>query len=254
MGWFKNWRRRRLLARAQLPENHWRAVAAGLPSLRGLTDPELSRLRDLSLLFLHEKQLVAAGELELDDSMRLYIAAQACLPILKLGLDYYAGWTSVIVYPEGFWSPHRSLDAAGIMHSGFQARVGEAWDRGPIVLSWADVQQASSGDGFNVVIHECAHKLDLLNGVANGMPPLHSGMSLPAWTQAFTAAYDTLCRCLDLGSEPPIHPYAAESPAEFFAVVSEAFFEIPTVLQAAYPAVYAQLRDYYRQDPLLRLG
>ena len=144
--------------------------------------------------------------------MRLYIAAQACLPILKLGLDYYGGWVSVIVYPEGFWSPHRSLDTAGVLHSGYQARVGEAWDPGPIVLSWADVQQAADGEGFNVVIHECAHKLDLLNGVANGMPPLHGGTSLPAWTQAFAAADDELCQCLDRGAEPPIHPYAAESP------------------------------------------
>jgi len=254
MDLFKNWRRRRLLARAQLPEDRWWAVVAGLPLLRGLTGAELSRLRNLCLLFLHEKHLVAAGELELDDGMRLYIAVQACLPILHLGLDYYAGWTSVIVYPAGFWSPHRALDAAGVMHSGYQARVGEAWDRGPVVLSWADVQQAASGAGFNVVIHECAHKLDLLNGIANGMPPLHGGMSPPAWTQAFTAAYNDLCQCLDLGAEPPIHPYATESPAEFFAVVSEAFFEIPAVLQATYPAVYAQLRGFYRQDPLLRLG
>ncbi|MFO1431134.1 MAG: M90 family metallopeptidase [Candidatus Competibacteraceae bacterium] len=254
MGWFENWRRRRLLARAQLPEDRWRAAVAALPLLRGLTDAELTRLRNLSVLFLHEKHPVAAGDLQLDDDMRLYIAAQACLPILNLGLNYYSGWTSVIVYPEGFWSPHRSLDAAGVLHSGYQARVGEAWDRGPIVLSWADVQQASYGGGFNVVIHECAHKLDLLNGVANGMPPLHDGMSLPAWTQAFTAAYSELCRCLDDGAEPPIHPYAAESPGEFFAVVSEAFFEIPAVLQAAYPAVYAQLHAFYRQDPLLRLG
>jgi len=105
-----------------------------------------------------------------------------------------------------------------------------------------------------VVIHECAHKLDLLNGVANGMPPLHPEMVLTAWTEAFTVAYDALCQCLDGGWEPPIHSYAAESPAEFFAVVSEAFFEVPAVLRTAYPAVYAQLRAYYRQDPALRLG
>ena len=254
MGLFNNWRRRHLLTRTQLPEERWQAVVAALPLLRGLDNAELSHLRDLSVLFLHEKQLVAAGELELDDGMRLYIAVQSCLPILKLGLDCYAGWTSVIVYPAGFWSPHRALDAAGVMHSGYQARVGEAWDRGPVVLSWADVQQAASGAGFNVVIHECAHKLDLLNGVANGMPPLHPEMVLTAWTEAFTVAYDALCQCLDGGWEPPIHSYAAESPAEFFAVVSEAFFEVPAVLRTAYPAVYAQLRAYYRQDPALRLG
>jgi hypothetical protein len=253
MGYLQTWHRRRVLKRSRLPEDRWQAVLADLPLLRGLNAGELQQLQALSTLFLHEKTLTAAGGLELDETMSLSIAVQACLPILKLGLDYYDGWTSVILYPEGFWSPHRSFDAAGVLHTGYQARVGEAWDRGPIVLSWADVRQAFSGQGFNVVIHECAHKLDLLNGVANGMPPLHPGMAVAAWTQAFSAAYENLRQCLELGWETAIHPYAEESPAEFFAVVSEAFFEIPTVLQATYPAVYEQLCAFYRQNPALRL-
>jgi Mlc titration factor MtfA (ptsG expression regulator) len=254
MGYFRNWRRRQVLARSRLPEERWREVVASLPLLRGLSAGELERLQALTVLFLHEKTLTNTGGLVPDASMHLYIAVQACLPILYLGLDYYTGWTSVIVYPEGFWSPHRALDAAGVLHTGYQARVGEAWDRGPIILSWADVRQASRGEGFNVVIHECAHKLDLLNGVANGMPPLHRDMAVAAWAQAFTAAYQALCQCLELGWETVIHPYAAESPAEFFAVVSEAFFEIPTLLQATYPAVYEQLCAFYCQNPARRLS
>lgn len=247
----RRWRRRRLLRRERLPEAEWRA-AAELPALAGLSAAELDRLRDLSLLFLHEKSLTPAGGLELDGEMRIVIAAQACLPILALGLDYYRDWSAMIIYPTGFWSPQRSQDAAGVVHSGYEARVGEAWDRGPVILSWEDVQAAAWGEGFNVVIHECAHKLDLLDGAVNGMPPLHRDMAPAAWTAAFAAAYDDLCRRVDEDADTALHPYAADSPGEFFAVASEAFFEIPAELQDAYPTVYQQLRAFYRQDPARR--
>ncbi len=253
MKWLRHWRRRRLLQRQRLPEEEWQAVV-GLPALAGLNAAELHHLRELTLLFLHEKTLTPAGGLELNAGMRITIAAQACLPILALGLDYYHDWSALIIYPEGFWSPHRSQDAAGVVHSGYEARVGEAWDRGPVILSWEDVQAAAWNEGFNVVVHECAHKLDLLNGAVNGMPPLHRAMTPAAWTTAFTAAYEDLCRRVQTDAETALHPYAADSPGEFFAVASEAFFGLPAVLQNAYPAVYHQLCAFYRQDPALRQG
>lgn len=122
-----------------------------------------------------------------------------------------------------------------------------------MVLSWQDVEYSGLGEGYNVVIHEFAHKFDMKNGSANGRPPLHSGMNQEEWAHAFQTAYDDFCRRVDGGEETLIDPYAAESPAEFFAVLSEYFFEAPDVLHAAYPAVYGQLQRFYLQDPLARL-
>jgi len=223
---------------------------AGLPVLYGLNRDELERLRELVILFLHEKSLEAAGGLELTEAMRLRIAAQACLPILNLGLDYYQGWVTVIVYPGGFLARHQYADSAGIVHTVQRPLIGEAWEQGPLILSWEDIEAASTLTGFNVVIHELAHKLDMLNGVANGMPPLHATMQVEEWSWVFGTAYEDCCQ----GLETVLDPYAAESPAEFFAIVSEAFFEIPGVLNTVYPAVYEQLRAFYRQDPRRRLG
>ena len=138
-----------------------------------------------------------------------------------------------------------------LVHTDRTPRTGEAWLQGPLILSWADV--APAADGVNVVIHEFAHKLDMLNGDANGYPPLHKGMSREAWTHAFTAAYEDFCRRADAREDMPIDDYAAESPAEFFAVMSEAFFEIPRAVMASYSEVYAQLAAFYRQDPAARM-
>ncbi len=250
----KRWRRRRLLRHARLPPGQWETVVAGLPLLAGLTDGELDRLRDLAVVFLHEKSLEAVGELEVDATLRLAIAAQACLPVLNLGLDYYRGWHAVVIYPAGFLTRHEYTDAAGVVHAVHRPLVGEAWEQGPVILSLEDIEDAPELDGFNVVLHEFAHKLDMLNGEANGLPPLHCDMSVAAWARDLSAAYEDLCRRVDADRDTAIDPYAAESPEEFFAVVSEVFFEVPKLLASAYPAVYAQLGRFYRQDPRARLG
>ena len=127
---------------------------------------------------------------------------------------------------------------------------GEAWEGGPVVLSLQDVAWSGLCDGYNVVIHEFAHKLDMANGTANGLPRLHSGMRTEEWGGAFVPAYEDFCRRVDAGEETAIDPYAAENPAEFFAVLTEYFFELPEVLHAAYPAVFNQMRQFFRQDPL----
>lgn len=251
-GFFQNWRRRRRLARARFPEPEWRATVAKLPVLAGLTPTELERLRDLATLFLGEKVLEPAGGLELTPEMGPLIAAQACLPILNLGLDYYRDWSAVILYPEGFLAHHEYTDANGLVHSVHRPLIGEAWERGPVILSWADIVATLDQPGLNVVIHEMAHKLDMLTGAVNGLPPLHQGMAVRRWSRAFTTAYDHLCRGVERGRPTALDTYAADSPAEFFAVASEAFFETPAVIAAAYPAVYIQLRAFYRQDPLAR--
>lgn len=249
---FKRWRRQRVLEQASLPSGLWESLFNELPALYGLAADERRRLHDLVVLFLDEKEFIGADGLEITEAMRLYIAVLACLPILNLAFDDYADWTTLVVYPSEFRVHHHEHDEAGVEHTLDEERVGEAWEQGPLVLSWADVLQAGNGDGFNVVIHECAHKLDMQNGDTNGFPPLHRDMSPAAWTAAFSAAYASLCQQVEADEDTVLDPYASSSPAEFFAVASEAFFELPDELSAVYPAVYAQLRDFYRQDPLSR--
>lgn len=253
MSWgLRDWRRRRLLRRETLPDALWSQAVAAVPVLRRLTDTGLARLRPLTLIFLHEKDITPAAGAKLTEDIRVCIAAQACLPILNLSLDYYDDWSSLIVYPQEFVPHHEYVDDAGVVHTTRYPVLGEAWLQGPIVLSAADAIPQAEDDEVNVVIHECAHKLDMLNGDANGFPPLHRDMSAQRWSAAFTRAYDAHCAQVDAGIDTALDPYAAETPGEFFAVASEAFFQLPAVLRGAYPEVYAQLAQFYRQDPHAR--
>jgi Mlc titration factor MtfA (ptsG expression regulator) len=251
MGWLKNWRRRRVLSRHRINDALWNAVIASLPFLRGLASGELQRLRELALLFLVEKQFTGAHGFALDDAMRLSIAVQACLPVLELGLDRYGDWSEVVVHPGDFRVKISETDDHGVVHEFHDERAGEAWPGGPVVLSW---DAAAHAPDMNVVIHEFAHKLDMANGEADGMPPLHSGMDRRAWTEAFRVAYEGFCDAVDREKDTWLDPYAAEAPAEFFAVISEAFFESPNETRRRYSDVYAQLKLFYRQDPALRLA
>jgi len=246
----KRWRRARIIARASLDPALWQQTLERLAFLRGLSDAERERLRQSVILFLHHKSIHGAGGLKLDAGMQLLIAAQACILILNLDVDYYRGWVEVIVYPDEFVPKIEFTDEAGVVHTEREPHVGEAWLQGPVILSWADV--APCVDGVNVVIHEFAHKLDMLNGDANGFPPLHRDMAREAWSQVFGSAYADFCRRVDADENVAIDPYAAESPGEFFAVMSEAFFEIPRAVSGLYPRVYDQLRLFYRQDPAAR--
>jgi len=246
----KAWRRNRILARAQLDERIWRSTLRRFPFTRMLSAEAQARLRELTILFLHEKHFSTAHGLQLTDAMRLHVSAQACTLILNLGLEFFRGWSEIIVYPAEFVPRHQYTDEIGVVHQGDEPYAGEAWLHGPVILSWADIAQIEYPDGVNVVIHEFAHKLDMLNGSANGYPPLHRGMHRQAWVEAFGAAYEDFCARVDRGEDIVIDPYASESPAEFFAVLSEAFFELPDVVQDEYPRVYDQLSQFYRQDPL----
>lgn len=252
IGW---WRRRQLdQERARVPRHFWSDAWSRLPVLDGLGAEERRELQDLALLFLRDKALEGAQGLRLSQEMRLLIALQACLPVLRLGLDWYRGWYAVIVYPEEFVPQREWVDEDGVVWMAEEPMSGEAWEQGPVILSWADVEAGHQRDGFNVVIHELAHKLDMLDGSANGHPPLHAGMSDSRWARVFTNAYRDMVRRVDGGEDTTLDPYATESPAEFFAVVSEAFFELPRLLADEYPDVYGHLRDFYRQDPIRRLN
>ena len=244
MGWLSEWRRKRVLARHRIDDALWQRATARLRFL-----PSDSRLRDMALLFLAEKEFSATHDLALTDEMRISIAAQACLPVLELGLDWYAGWRGVIVYPGDFRVRRQETDEHGVVHEWDDELAGEAMPGGPVVLSW---DAAAHDPLMNVVIHEFAHKLDMLNGTADGMPPLHAGMDRAAWKRVFDEAYEGLRDAVERGRDTWLDPYAAEHESEFFAVLSEAFFREAGETRRRYPDAYEQLKLFYRQDPAAR--
>ena len=248
----------------------WNRATADYHFVKRLTAEENRRLRLIASDFLMRKSINGAAGFEIDELIRIQIAAQACILILELDVDYYDGWREIIVYPGQFAKTHDVMDEYGIVHTTRDPLAGEAWLGGPVVLSHADIAHTENavdrGDGYNVVIHEFAHKLDMLNGEANGYPPLHRGMSKETWKRTFLAAYLAFCKQVDEADALarkdggraldaiPIDPYASENPAEFFAVISEVFFEMPETVHATFPVVYQQLKAFYKQDPLARRG
>ena len=243
----RHWLKRRIINRSTVTPSQWSEALASLQLLAGLSADEITRLQELAILLLHDKNFEGARGLVITREMQLIIALQACLPVLNLGLGGYSGWVSVIVYPSGFAPERIETDEYGVQHSRRTDLSGESWQRGPVVLAWDAAEQGGIIDGHNLVIHEFAHKLDMQNGKANGFPPLHSGMATTAWVEAFSAGFDDFQQQCHHGNRIGIDCYAATSPAEFFAVLSEVFFERPDVLQHHYAAIYDQLRLYYRQ-------
>ncbi len=245
---------RRILRKHAIAYTQWHEITARIPLLQYLSSTEKARLRVLSSLFLYKKTFSAAGNLLITDNMRITVASQACLQILKLGIEAFNGWVEIIVYPGAFKVRHDVYGSDGLVHHENRILSGESWQRGPLILSWEDVQRESyrPSPGHNVVIHEFAHKLDMLNGRANGMPPLHPNMPIETWTQTLSQAYEMLQQKISYFDHSYINPYAGTDPAEFFAVISEYFFTAPEILDQYCPEVYQQLQQYYRQDPLQR--
>lgn len=256
---------------ARISPELWRQVLDAHPFLAALTADEAAQLQARSAWLLASKTINGAQGLEVSDFMRLSIAAQASLPILNLAPELYEGWDEIIVYPASFRIPRSRQDEDGVVHEYIEDAAGEAWEGGPLVLSWEDTQLSEGG--FNVVIHEFAHKLDLRSGFADGMPSLaaHPELKPRAWRQVlddsldrFIAAVEaveaSIPRDVDPESEEadawygqlPMDPYAATDEAEFFAVSSEHFFVDPYPMQQALPEWYGMLRAYYRQDTLER--
>jgi MtfA peptidase len=255
MNRFQRWRKQWLLRRYRVAFRLWERVVEDALVPYHLDPHELHQLRELASQFLRNKVFNGAAGLEVDAYMRTVIAAQACLLVLNLGLEFYDGWQEIIVYPHSFVVSRAGQDDAGVVHQQQSVLGGEAWGRGPVVLAWEDIRPGAypHGPGANVILHEFAHKLDMLNGAANGMPPLHADMDRAEWARIFTHANAELHLQIARHQVTHIDTYGAESPAEFFAVVSEEFFIQPAQLQTWYPALYQQLSLFYRQDPLKRL-
>jgi Mlc titration factor MtfA (ptsG expression regulator) len=232
-------------------EAQWLAAEARLPFLAHLDPDERRQLRRLALDFIRSKSWQGAGGLVVTLEMQLEIALQACLLILKRNAGEYGGWVEIIIYPGDFIIPRQEMDETGVVHEYDDTVLGEAWDGGPLLLSWQQVEygDAIADDGINVVIHEFAHKLDMATGRADGVPPLPDAAARRRWAAAFEPAYLGFCARVERGEDTNIDPYAATAPAEFFAVLSEVFFEQPALLNREYPAVYAELATFYGQMP-----
>jgi len=249
----------------------WLRLVDAMPYLRGFGTEDRERFRTLMARFLTEKTITGERGVEVDDPMRLTIAAQACLPVLHLGLEPYADFVEVIVYPSAFAVQRKVTDESGLVHEYDDMLAGEAMDKGPVVLSWQDV--AGGEDPMaNVVIHEFVHKIDMADGVADGCPPMPARLRR-RWRMALEASYDGFVAGLDAieSSIPrhvdpespaadayfdalPLDAYAATDEAEFFAVAAEAFFVDPQRLEAAFPDLYRCFVDYFGEDPLVRLA
>jgi Mlc titration factor MtfA (ptsG expression regulator) len=247
-------RRLRIHSSHLLSDREWSSLLEHHPILNGFSTEELARLREITGEFVRVKRWEAAEGAVLAEHMKAVIAVQACLPVLNLGLEWYENWKTVVVVPEHFAGKGRSVDAAGVVHEWEDQRLGESWSRGPVVLSWSDVEASGWADGFNVVIHEAAHRLDLDDGFMNGRPALHRNMSPDEWLRVFTTAFKRLAERPIRGRPATLNDYALTNPAEFFAVVSEVFFERPHALLRDYPGVFDALTAFYRQHPDRRLA
>jgi MtfA peptidase len=244
-------REARVLSRRAIPDPLWRLTLARLPFLAARSADDLAELRRLASLFLDQKEFSGAGGLVVDDAMAVCIAAQAVLPVLHAGLAPYGGFVGIVVHPDEVVARREITDDDGIVHAWDEVLSGEAMAGGPVMLSWRDVAESgeSADWGYNVVIHEFAHVLDMGDGEADGIPPLSSLAEREAWVAVIDPAYERFCLQVDAGGETVLDPYGATSVDEFFAVASEAFFVTPKEMRAEHPDLYGLLARYFRQDP-----
>jgi MtfA peptidase len=254
--WWESLRRRRearAVSRRPISDPLWQACVAALPCLAARPADQLERLRRLSSVFLDRKEFTGAQGFVVTDEIALAVAAQACLPVLELGVDLYDSFVGIVMHADLVVATRESMDEHGVMHEWSEELAGEAMAGGPLMLSWADVlattDHGAPATAYNVVIHEFAHVLDLRDGRADGIPLLDSADACRHWHAILMPEYDRFCERVVCGYETVLDPYAAEAPDEFFAVASEAFFVTPQALKEEQPAMYRLLASYYRQDP-----
>ncbi|SFU76740.1 zinc-dependent peptidase [Halomonas korlensis] len=258
----RRWRAARFAARHPFPQHHWAEARARLPLLAALDEDEAARLGQRAWQFLHAKRLSLHPELAastpFDPPARLGLAAQACL--LTLGWndaeheEAFSGLREILILPGAFTRQVEEMDEAGVMHEYVDERAGETSHQGPVVVAFPDLMDSGGNDGFNVVIHELAHKLDMGNSLdIDGFPPLPREIAPAEWHRVFMGVWEDLQARVARGESTPIDDYAATHPGECFAVCCEVFFTAPDLLHEAYPDLYALLARYFRQDPLARL-
>ena len=250
-GWLKRWRDARTLERRAIPDDLWRLALARFPFLTWRSDADVAQLRELATLFLAQKEFTGAQGLQVDDAMAVCIAAQACLPALHIGLEWYDGFVGIVVHADLVVARREIVDDDGVVHHYEEELSGEAMHGGPVMLSWRDVQDAgeSASEGYNVVVHEFVHVMDMRDGEADGVPALPDRAALDEWLAVMGDEYDRFCERIDADEYTLLDPYGSEAPEEFFAVASEAFFVSPREFRAEHPQLYELLRGFFKQDP-----
>ncbi len=247
--------RRKALKLMPFPQEWSAIIARNVPFFKELDAEERERLEDLVKIFVHEKNFEGCGGFEITDEIKVTVAAQACLLLLNLEHNYYDELVSILIYPSGFQHTKISRNDSGMVTEEEQPVAGLSYSKGVIALSWPDTISGSKNalDGSNVVLHEFAHQLDQLSGSMNGAPVLSSASQYRDWCRVLTREYNALREDLSQQRQSVIRSYGATAPAEFFAVVTEIFFEKPQQLKEDHPELYEEFKGYYKQDPAKRI-
>ena len=247
---FQQIRRDKLLKKT-LPDKFIQILRNNVSHYPNLPDELKNRLHGLINIFLNEKEFIGCAGLKVTDEMRLTIAGNACLLLLNLNRDHYPGFASILVYPETYVAKEVSYDGT-LIHKHDSVRAGESWHRGPVILSWSDIEKGvmNRDDGHNVVLHEFAHKLDEENTIMDGLPILKDSSQYKEWKDILGNEYESLARRVKQGKNSVLDEYATTSPPEFFAVATESFFEKSAAMKKKLPELYEQLSKYYGLDPI----
>jgi len=251
--WWRAYRQRRVLMHP-FPARWRKVLQRRVPLLRRMPVDLQLQLKKRIQIFIAEKAFIGCAGLEVTEEMRVVIAAQACLLVLNRSMQHYDRVRQILVYPGAFIVQRTVTDGIGVQQDQRQALSGESWVQGQVILSWQDSLNGAAAvdDGRNVVLHEFAHQLDQENGAAQGAPPPTAGgtqYNAQRWKQVFSQAYAQLQNQVRRGEQGLFNHYGAQSPAEFFAVATEAFFEQAAEMTEHYPALYQELSSYYRVDP-----
>jgi MtfA peptidase len=250
----RDWREQRAVQRHAIPDALWQLTLLRYPFLARRGEDDLAELRRLCSLFLATKEFHGVDGFEVTDEVAVAVAAQACLPVLRLGLSWYDGFVGIVMHQGEVVAQRSYQDEDGIVHEYDEELAGEAMEGGPLMLSWNaiavsnDPAQFGVDEVFNVVIHEFAHVIDMRDGVADGVPPL-DGAERERWITTIDAEWEKFCARIDAGEDTLIDPYGGEAVEEFFAVAVEAFFVAPGAMRTEEPAMYGLLAGFFRQDP-----
>lgn len=256
LSWFTN-RRRKKLRSQPFPDAWLHVLQYHVTFYSRLTEPEQAKLRADMQIFIAEKNWEGCGGLTMTDEIKVTIAAFACLTTLGLEDEHFDHVRSILVYPTAYVAKGRTVMQGGVVIEEDSHRQGEAWYRGPVIVSWSETLESAHGEsgGRNVVVHEFAHQLDMKNGeIVDGTPPLSSVAELERWKKVMSGEYDDLVQRCEAGQHSLLDCYGATNVAEFFAVVTETFFERPRALRIRHPALYQVLQDFYHQDPAARIS
>ncbi len=236
------------------PKKWMSILERNVPYCAMLTSEDMAELKGHILVFLEEKTFEGFEGVEIDDEIQVTVAAQACLLLLHRETDYYPNLESILIYPAAYFAKTFTRSPGGALIESYETRLGESWSSGQMVLSWDDTLKGAINvrDGHNLVLHEFAHQLDSEFSDGEGAPRLPAKSLYATWARVLGEEYDHLHKDLDRHRKTLIDPYGATNPAEFFAVITELFFEKPTALKKKHPELYEQLKGFYLQDPLAR--